>query len=133
MQFAVPGQDALLVALAPCALDGGRVFSSAFAWMLAIVFVASAISRIRLAAGLLRLERNTRSEVLGASVHAGVLGIAAIAGIQLFFIGAAYPLFACSVLAGLPGAVIIGLAPLLLAYLIVAALTAAVALSPERQ
>ncbi len=91
VQFAVPGQDALLVAIAPCAPDGGRVFSSAFAWILAIVFVASAISRIRLAAGLLRLERNTRSEVLGASVHAGVLGIAAIAGIQLFFMGSCLP------------------------------------------
>jgi hypothetical protein len=133
IQFAVPGQDALLVALAPCAPDGGRVFSSAFAWILAIIFVASAISRIRLAAGLLRLERTTRSEVLGAPVHAAVLGIAAIAGIQMFFIGSAYPWFGCQILAGLPGTVIIGLAPLLLAYLIVAALTAAVALSPEKQ
>ncbi len=132
IQFAVSGQDALLIALSPCASDGGRVFASSFAWMLAIIFVASAISRIRLSAGLLRLERATRSEVLGASVHAGVLGIAAIAGIQLFFMGTAYPWFGCSVLAGLPGTVLIGLAPLLLAYLIVAALTAAVALSPER-
>jgi hypothetical protein len=131
--FAVPGQDALLVALAPCAPDGGRVFESAFAWMLAIIFVASAISRIRLAAGLLRLERSTRSEVRGAPVHAAVLGVAAIAGIQMFFIGSAYPWFGCQILAGLPGTVIIGLAPLLLAYLIVAALTAAVALSPEKQ
>lgn len=131
--FAVPGQNALLVALAPCAPDGGRVFASAFAWILAIIFVASAISRIRLAAGLLRLERTTRSEVLGAPVHAAVLGVAAIAGIQLFFIGNAYPWFGCQILAGLPGAVIIGLVPLLLAYLIVAALTAAIALSPEKQ
>jgi hypothetical protein len=100
---------------------------------LAIIFVASAISRIRLAAGLLRLERTARSEVLGAPVHAAVLGIAAIAGIQMFFIGSAYPWFGCQILAGLPGTVIIGLAPLLLAYLIVAALTAAVALSPEKQ
>jgi hypothetical protein len=133
IQFAVPGQDALLVALAPCAPDGGRVFSSAFAWILAIIFVASAISRIRLSAGLLRLERSTRSEVLGAPVHAAVLGIATIAGIQMFFIGSAYPWFGCQILAGLPGTVIIGLVPLLLAYLIVAALTAAVALSPEKQ
>jgi hypothetical protein len=133
IQFAVPGQDALLVALAPCAPDGGRVFSSAFAWILAIIFVASAISRIRLSAGLLRLERSTRSEVLGAPVHAAVLGIAAIAGIQMLFIGSAYPWFGCQILAGLPGTVIIGLVPLLLAYLIVAALTAAVALSPEKQ
>lgn len=133
IQFAVPGQDSLLVTLASCAPDGGRVFSSAFAWMLGIIFVASAISRIRLAAGLLRLERATRSEVLGAPVHAAVLGIAAIAGIQMFFIGSAYPWFGCPIMAGLPGTVIIGLAPLLLAYLIVAALTAAVALSPEKQ
>lgn len=133
IQFAVPGQDSLLVTLAPCAPDSGRVFASAFAWMLAIIYVASAISRIRLAAGLLRLERATRSEVLGAPVHAAVLGIAAIVGIQMFFIGNAYPWFGCRILAGLPGTVIIGLAPLLLAYLIVAALTAAVALSPEKQ
>jgi len=133
IQFAVPGQVSLLVVLSRCAPDSGRVFASAFAWMLAIIFVASAISRIRLAAGLLRLERTTRSEVLGAPIHAAVLGIAAIAGIQLFFIGNAYPWFGCQILAGLPGTVIIGLVPLLLAYLIVAALTAAVALSPEKQ
>ncbi|HTO39781.1 MAG TPA: hypothetical protein VL026_02300 [Rhizomicrobium sp.] len=132
MQFVVPGQSGLLAALAPCAPDSGRVFASSFAWVLAIVYVASAVSRIRLSAGLLRLERSTRPEMLGATTHAGVLGIAAIAGIQLFFFGSAWPWIACGTLAGLPGAVLIGLMPLMLAYLIVAALTAGVALSPEK-
>jgi len=130
--FAVPGQNGLLAALSPCAPDGGRVFAGAFAWCLAIVYVASAVSRIRLSASLVRLERATRPEMLGATTHAAVLGFAAIAGIQLFFFGSLWPWIACGTLAGLPGTVLIGLMPLMLAYLIVAALTAAFALSPEK-
>lgn len=132
MQFVVPGQNALLASLAACAPDGGRVFASAFAWALALVYVASAVSRIRLSAGLLRLERSNRPEMLGATAHAAVLGIAAIVGIQLFVFGSAWPWFSCGTLVGLPGTVLIGLMPLMLAYLIVAAITAGVALSPEK-
>jgi hypothetical protein len=132
IQFAVPGQDGLLVALSPCAVDGGQAFSSAFAWILAIVFVASALSRVRLAAGLLRLERTTRPEVLGAGVHAAVLGLAALAAIQLLFIGSAYRWIDCHALIALPGAVLIGMGPLMLAYLIVAAITALLATGAEQ-
>ena len=132
IQFLVPGQNALLVALSPCAVDNGQAFSSAFAWILAIVFVASALSRVRLAAGLLRLERMNRPEVLGSTVHAAVLGLAAIAGIQLLFVGSAYGWINCRVLIALPGAVLIGVGPLLLGYLIVAAITAAAAIGPDQ-
>jgi hypothetical protein len=130
--FVIPGQHALVVALAPCTDEGGRVFASAFAWMLALIFFASALSRIRLAAGLVRLERSTRPETLGPAVLAGVLFVAALAGIQLLFVGTALRWLDCSQLAGLPGAFAAGLAPLMLSYLIVAALTALLAVGPER-
>src|SRR5579871_1801004 len=55
----VPGQRALEDQLS-CGLDGGRVFSSAFAWILALIYVGSGASRIKLLAGLLRIERVTR-------------------------------------------------------------------------
>jgi hypothetical protein len=131
VDFAIPGHHALLVKLSPCAMDGGRIFASAFTWMLALIFLGSALSRIRLAAALLRLERSARPEVLGATAHAAVLGVAALIGIQLFVMGSLYGWIDCGVLAGLTGALLIGLAPLMLAYLIVAALTALVAMGPE--
>lgn len=131
IDFAIPGHHALIVALSPCAMDGGRIFASAFTWMLALIFVGSALSRIRLAAGILRLDRSSRPEVLGPTAHAAVLGVAALVGIQLFVMGSLYEWIDCGVLAGLTGAVLIGLAPLMLAYLIVAALTALMAMGPE--
>ena len=55
----------------------------------------------------------------------------AVVGIQFLFVGSAYPWFHCSAFADITGALLIGLAPLMLAYLIVAALASLLASSPE--
>ena len=80
------------------------------------------MSRLKLTAGLIRIERTLHPEVLGPTTVAAVLGVAAIVGIQCFFVGSLYAFLPCGALAEIPGAVLIGLAPLLLAYLIFAAL-----------
>lgn len=131
VHFAVPGQQQLENALATCGTDGGRVVSSAFSWLAAFVFLGSALSRIRLQAGLVRLERKGRPEILGASVLVFLLGLVAVVAIQMLFMGSAYILVPCDVLTGIPGSVIIGLGPLMLAYLVKAALTDLLALGPE--
>jgi hypothetical protein len=131
IRFAVPGQRALETLLGGCALDGGRSFASAFAWLLAFVFLGSAVSRLRLAAALVRLERKMRGTALGAVPLTFALGFMAVIGIQLLFVGSAYAFIPCDVLSDLPGSVLIGLGPLALAYLVVAALTNLLALSPE--
>lgn len=129
----VPGQRALEDQLS-CGLDGGRVFSSAFAWILALIFFASAASRLRLTVGIIRLERASRGEVLGAIPLAVVLGLFAILGVQLLFVGSAYPSLPCAAFNDISGALLIGLAPLMLAYLVVAALAAAMATgSPQNK
>ncbi len=127
----VPGQHALEKALGACGLDGGRNLASAFSWLLAFIFFGSAFSRIRLAAGIVRLERKTRHETLGDMPLAFATGFVAVAGIQLLFVGSIYLLLPCAALAGIAGAVLIGLGPLVLAYLIIAALTNSWALNPE--
>ncbi len=132
LAFVVPGQRALEDALQNCSIDGGRVFSSSAAWLLAIIFLASAASRIGLAAGLIRLERMTRPSSMGPTVTAVLFGASAILGLQLVFIGSAYPWLACSAFTDISGAVLIGLAPLMLAYLIVAALAALRASGPQQ-
>jgi len=129
--FAVPGQRALVGALDQCSLDGGRIFSSSFAWALAVVYLASACSRLRLQAGIIRLERNTRPEGLGPSIRAFCLGLVAVVGVQFLFVGSAYPWFPCNAFADIAGALLIGLAPLMLAYVVVAALATLLASSPE--
>jgi hypothetical protein len=129
--FIVPGQAALMDALSPCLLDGGRILASAFTWLLAIIYLASAVSRLTLQAGVIRIERTLRPEALGPMVLAFVLGTVAIAAIQLFYMGSIYPWLDCSAYTDVPGAVLIGLAPLMLAYLIVAALATAMATGPE--
>jgi len=131
LYFVVPGQRALDDALQTCSLDGGRVFSSASAWLFAIIFLASAVSRIGLAAGLIRIERMLRPSSLGPTVTAAVFGTVAIVGIQLLFVGSAYPWLACSAFTNITGAVLIGLAPLAQAYLIFAALATLRASNPE--
>jgi hypothetical protein len=127
LYFAVPGHAALVNALGGCALDGGRVFASSFAWVLAFVFAGSSISRLRLTAGIMRLERVVKPGVLAPAAVAGVLGVAAMLGILCIFVGLPVRLLPCSELAGVPGALFIGLGPLLLAYLIFAALAALLA------
>ena len=129
--FAVPGQRALVTSLDACSLDGGRIFSSSFAWLLAVVFLASACSRLKLQAGIIRLERSTRPEGLSPTIRAFCLGLVAVVGVQFLFVGSAYPWFHCSAFADIAGALLVGLAPLLLAYLVVAALATLLASSPE--
>lgn len=131
LRFAVLGQGALEDKLASCGLDGGRALSSAFAWLLALIFLGSALSRIRLAASIVRFERKVRAEALGPQSLALALGIAAVVGIQALFVGTAYRLLSCRIEAGLLGDVLIGIGPLMLAYLIVAAITNLLALGPE--
>lgn len=132
LSFFVPGQHALENALLSCSLDGGRIFASGTTWLLAIIFVASAVSRVRLASGIVRIERLTRPSSLGPTVTAVLFGIAAIVSFQLLFVGSAYPWLACSAFTDITGAVLIGLAPLMLSYLIFAALATLRASGPDK-
>ncbi len=132
LYFLLPGQRALVHALEGCTLDGGRAFSAAFTWLLAIVYLANAVSRLKLQAGLIRLEAGERVQPLGPTLRAFLFGIVAVIGIQFLFVGSAYPWLACSAFADITGAVLIGLAPLMLAYLIVAALASLMAAAPEK-
>jgi hypothetical protein len=131
IRFAVLGQTSLETALAGCNLDGGRVLVSALSWLLGLVWLGSAVSRIRLAAGIVRLERKQRPEALGAQPLALILGIAAVIGFQLLYMGSGYGLLTCGALGGLWGDAVIGLGPLALSYLVVAALTNLLALGPS--
>ena len=130
--FVVPGQRALVASLYACTMDGGRVFAASFAWLLAIIYLASAASRLRLQAGLIRLEAGDRLQALGPTLRAFLFGIVAVVGIQFLFVGSAYPWLNCSAFADVTGALLIGLAPLMLAYLIVAALASLMASAPEK-
>lgn len=130
MDRLVPGQSALASELEACALDGGRIFAGAFTWLLAVIYVASALSRIGLTAGLLRLERMIRPSAFGPTATAAVYGFVAIVGFQLLYVGSAYVWFGCSAFIDVTGAVLIGLLPLLLAYTIVAALATLKASGP---
>jgi len=130
MHFAVPGQRALESALS-CGLDGGRIFASAFTWLLAIVYLAAAGSRVRLTAGLVRIERAKRSQTLAPAAVAAVLGVAAVIGFQMLYMGSAFAFLPCSAYTETSGALLVGLAPLMLAYLIVAAAANLLAVGPE--
>jgi hypothetical protein len=129
--YAVPGQGALEDRLSLCGADGGRAAASALAWLLAFIFLGSALSRVRLAAGILRLERTKHPEPMGLTTLTYMLGIAAVVMIQLFFVGSIYSLLPCDMAIGLTGELAIGLGPLTLAYLIAAAITDLLALGPE--
>lgn len=128
--FLVPGQRALVQALDACNMDGGRTLAAGFAWLLALIYLASACSRLRLTAGLIRLEQGA---VLGPATRAFLYGMVAVAGIQFLFVGSAYPWLSCSAFTDITGALLIGLAPLMLSYLIVAALASLLASAPESQ
>jgi hypothetical protein len=130
MHALVPGERAFEETL-DCGLDGGRVFASCFAWLLAFIYLASSASRLRLTAGLIRLERARKPEPLGAQAAAFMLGAIAIVGLQLLFVGSIFIYVPCGAYAELGGAVLIGLGPLMLAYAIVAALANLLAMSPE--
>ncbi|MCX7280525.1 MAG: hypothetical protein NTX21_02955 [Alphaproteobacteria bacterium] len=130
--FVVPGQRALVTSLDACTMDGGRVFGASFAWLLAIIYLASAASRLKLQAGLIRLEAGDRPQALGPTLRAFLFGILAVVCIQFLFVGSAYPWLNCSAFADVTGALLIGLAPLMLAYLIVAALASLMVSVPEK-
>ena len=127
----VPGQRVLVHQLEGCTMDGGRVFAAAFAWLLAAIYLASAVSRLKLQAGLIRLEASDRPQILGPTLRAFLFGTVAVVGIQFLFVGSAYPWLHCSAFGDVTGALLIGLAPLMLAYLIVAALASLLASAPE--
>ena len=131
VHFAIPGQRALEARLDACTLDGGRVTVSALSWLLALVFLGSALSRVRLAAGIVRLERKARPDTLGPASLTLLLGLFAVVGIQFLFLGTIFNIMPCDMLIELPGELLIGLGPLMLAYLIVAAVTDLLSLGPE--
>lgn len=129
--FLVPGQRTLVNTLEACTLDGGRIYAAAFTWLLAIIYLASAASRLKLTAGLIRLEAGDRPQLLGPTLRAFLFGVVAVVGIQFLCVGSAYPWLHCSAFADISGALLIGLAPLMLSYLIVAALASLLASAPE--
>ena len=131
LRFAVFGQRVLEDRLVACNLDGGRLLTSAFSWLLAFIYLGSSLSRIRLAASIVRFERKARPEALGPQTLALLLGLFSVAGIQALFMGTAYTLMPCAMDASLFGDVLIGIGPLTLAYLIVAAITNLLALGPD--
>jgi hypothetical protein len=131
IRFAVVGQTSLEDVLVSCNFEGGRLLVAALSWLLALIYLGSVLSRIRLAAGIVRLERKQRPEALGAQPLALILGVAAVIGIQLLYMGSAYGLLSCGALGGLWGDAIIGLGPLMLSYLVAAALTNLLALGPS--
>ncbi len=131
LRFAVFGQHVLEDSLAACSLDGGRVLASASSWTLAFIYLGSALSRIRLAAAIVRLERKMRPEALGSQPLAFALGLCAVVGVQLLYVGTGYTFMSCTALGGIWGATVIGLGPLVLAYLITAALTNLLSLGPD--
>jgi hypothetical protein len=131
IRFAVFGERALQTALVQCRVDSGRLFISALAWTLALIFLGSALSRLRLGATIVRFERKSRPEALGAQPLAFALGLVAVAGIQLLYMGTAYTLLPCRALSGLFGEAMVSIGPLMLAYLVIAALTNLLALGPE--
>jgi len=136
MYAAVPGLPALADRLTVCELNGPRLYSVtlsfALSWLLAIVYVASAVSRIGLTAGLLRLERALRPTSFGPTLLAAIYGIAAIVGFQLLYVGSLFPWLSCGAFSGIAGVLLVGLAPLFLAYLIVAALMTLRASGPDQ-
>ena len=135
MYVVVPGEPALnerLVTLGyPQSIAYSILVMSSFAWLLAIIFVASAMSRIGLTAGLLRLERALRPSSFGPTVLAAIYGTVALVVFQLLYIGSLYMFLPRFAFTGITGALLIGLAPLMLAYLIVAASATLKASGPE--
>jgi hypothetical protein len=127
LYFAIPGNAVVADRLSECAVDGGRVFASSIAWFLALIFAASAVSRLKHTANAMRVDRMLHPQSLSPTGLAAVLGIVAVIGIQCLFVGAPLALLPCSLFIGLPGALLIGFAPLGFAYIVYAALAALLA------
>jgi hypothetical protein len=130
--FVVPGQRTLNELAMPCMFDGGRLFASSFSWFLALVYLGSSLSRLSFAASRIRRARKVCPEALGERITALVLGVAAVGGIVCFYGGAGYRLMPCSFLIDIPGALFVGLAPLMTIYALYAALAALVACNGEK-
>jgi hypothetical protein len=131
IHFVVPAQRAFEAALEPHGLDGGRIFDFAFAWLLGAIYFASAATRLRLTAGLIRLERTKQPEALGASMLTFLLGALAVVAIQFLFMGTAFTYLPETIYTEIIGMTLIGLGPLLFAYLLIAALANLLASGPE--
>lgn len=132
LYFAIPGNALVIARLDACAIDGGRVFATSAAWLLALVFAASAISRLKQTADAMRVDRMLHPQSLSPMGLAAVLGIVAVVGIQCLFVGSPIVLLPCSAFVGLPGALLIGFAPLVFAYVVYAALAALLASGGEK-
>ena len=109
----------------PAAWTAGRIFARGLCLASGGDLSGSAASRLKLQAGIIRLERSDRPEGLGPTLRAFCWASVAVVGIQFLFVGSAYPWLNCSAFADITGALLIGLAPLMLSYLIVAALAIA--------
>lgn len=113
---AVPGHRAFVSLARPCLFDGGRIFASAFSWCLALIYLGSAFSRLKMRVVRLRALQKAHPQIAAGRADIVLLSLAAVVGIQLFYIGSGYSVLSCSVLTGALGAATIGLAPLLLAF-----------------
>jgi hypothetical protein len=135
--FGVPGEPALNARLYACQYPQPLIYSvsivSSFTWLLAIIYVASAVSRIALTAGLLRLERALRPSSFGPTVLAALYFVVALVVFQLLYMGSAYAFLPCRALGDITGSLLVGLAPLMLAYLIVAAAATLKASVPDTE
>ena len=60
-----------------------------------------------------------------------MLGVVAVVGFQLLYMGSAFAFIDCDAYTEISGTLLVGLAPLLLAYLIVAAVANLLATGPE--
>lgn len=119
----VPGQKALEAAIGACRPGDGPMYASSFTWLIAAIFLGSAASRIEAQVDAVRQERAEYPEMLGPNVLAALLGVLSIVGIQLLYVGSAYAWLPCSAFTNVTGGLLTGLAPLMLAYLMIAALT----------
>ena len=114
-------------------MDGGRVFAAAFAWLLAVIYLASAPLRgSRLQAGIIRLERNDRPQALGPTLRAFLSGHGGGGGDPVSVRGFGLSLAQLQRLRRHHRRASDRAGALMLAYLIVAALASLLASSPEK-
>jgi hypothetical protein len=74
-----------------------------------------------------------RAPTIGPTTTAVIFGLVAIVSFQLLYVGSAYPWLNCSAFTDITGAVLIGLAPLMLSYMIFAALATLRASGPDHK
>ncbi|GAA0544656.1 hypothetical protein FHS83_000537 [Rhizomicrobium palustre] len=120
--YVVPGQAVIAGRIGTCGPEEGRILASAVSWLLAMIFAASAVSRLRQAAEAIRLDRALHPHGLSLTALAATLGVVAILGIQCLFVGSVLALLPCAAFTGISGGLLIGLGPLLLGYIVYASL-----------